>query len=158
MVLYPSNRNPASIPFPHTSPQSLPLQNLLLQLQTVLPSFHPIPRWLAGNMKCMHWPLRTKERKRKEKWWLCLQQAPSTSSGQKKNPVAFHCWMLHGRVIPTLALSAQEPSLRSRLHSSASEAPIAVQPAWPIATKAVLATFASLLCLPVLRWFLSILC
>ena len=34
------------------------------------------------------------------------------------NPVAFHCWRLHGQLIPALALCAWQPGLGSRLQSS----------------------------------------
>ena len=43
-------------PFPYTSLKSLPVQILLMQLQTVLSSLHLNPKWVAVNVKPMCWP------------------------------------------------------------------------------------------------------
>ena len=59
-----------------------------------------------------------KQRKKKEKWCLFLQWAPSSQIGRGGGNMAFHCWMLCGQVIPTLVLCVWKPSLRFRLYSS----------------------------------------
>ena len=71
----------------------------------------PEPRWVTVNVKPVLQPLR------KEKKVVALSLVGSNSPADQ-NPVAFHCWMLCGRLILEPALCAWEPGLGSRLHSS----------------------------------------
>ena len=78
-------------------------------------------------------PFKNYERKKKKKE-MAFSPVGLVSPQQRKNPAAFHPWVLRGLLILALALCAWKPSLWSWLLSFQGEAPTAVPPPRPATT------------------------
>ena len=92
----------------HISPQCLPLQTLLKQLQSVPPSLCWGPRLVAGNRNLCFSPFKKKKKSG-------FVSSRFHLSPPDKNPTVSHCWVLRGWLLLALVLCAWEPSLWSQL-------------------------------------------
>ena len=76
-------------------------------------------KWDNCNSIINKYILKTKQNKTK----MVSLSAVGCLSPADRNHTTFYCWMLHGQLIPALALCGWEPFLGSRLLSSARKVP-----------------------------------